>query len=51
MSRPSISVFPKCYFDELVAGRRNYVAWIHDAATLGSEGIEQDTIRPELRRA
>ncbi len=40
MSRPSISVFPKCYFDELVAGRRNYVAWIHDAATLGSEGIE-----------
>ena len=40
MTRPSISVFPKCYFDELVAGRRNYVAWIHDAATLGSEGVE-----------
>ena len=40
MTRPSISVFPKCYFDELVAGQRNYVAWIHDAATLGSEGVE-----------
>ena len=40
MTRPSISVFPKCYFDELVAGRRNYVSWIHDAATLGSEGVE-----------
>ncbi len=37
---PRISVFPKCYFDELVTGRRNYVEWIHDAATLGGEGVE-----------
>jgi sugar phosphate isomerase/epimerase len=39
-SAPRISVFPKCYFDELVSGRRQYVDWIHDAATLGGEGIE-----------
>jgi sugar phosphate isomerase/epimerase len=37
---PRISVFPKCYFDELVDGRMDYVAWIHDAATLGGEGVE-----------
>jgi sugar phosphate isomerase/epimerase len=40
MSLPLISVFPKCYFDDLVAGRRDYVQWIHDAATLGGEGVE-----------
>jgi sugar phosphate isomerase/epimerase len=40
MSQPRISVFPKCYFDELVRGERSYVAWIHDAATLGGEGVE-----------
>jgi sugar phosphate isomerase/epimerase len=40
MSVPRISVFPKCYFDELVSGRMDYVAWIHDAATLGGEGVE-----------
>jgi sugar phosphate isomerase/epimerase len=40
MSGPRISVFPKCYFDDLVSGRRNYVQWIHDAATLGGEGVE-----------
>jgi sugar phosphate isomerase/epimerase len=40
MSIPLISVFPKCYFDDLVAGRRDYVQWIHDAATLGGEGVE-----------
>ena len=40
MAAPRISVFPKCYFDELVDGRRNYVDWIHDAATLGGEGVE-----------
>jgi len=38
--RPRISVFPKCYVDELIAGRRSYVEWIHDAATLGGEGVE-----------
>jgi sugar phosphate isomerase/epimerase len=40
MSIPRISVFPKCYFDELVSGQMSYVAWIHDAATLGGEGVE-----------
>lgn len=38
--RPLISVFPKCYFDDLVAGRRDYVQWIRDAAHLGGEGVE-----------
>ena len=37
---PRISVFPKCYVDDLVAGRRDYVEWIYDAATLGGEGVE-----------
>jgi sugar phosphate isomerase/epimerase len=40
MRGPRISVFPKCYFDELVDGRRSYVEWIRDAATLGAEGVE-----------
>ncbi len=40
MTQPRISVFPKCYFDELVRGERSYVGWIHDAATLGGEGVE-----------
>jgi sugar phosphate isomerase/epimerase len=38
--RPRISVFPKCYFDDLVAGRRSYEQWIRDAASLGGEGVE-----------
>jgi sugar phosphate isomerase/epimerase len=37
---PRISVFPKCYVDDLIAQRRSYVEWIHDAATLGGEGLE-----------
>ena len=37
---PLISVFPKCYFDALVSGEMDYVRWIHDAATLGGEGVE-----------
>jgi sugar phosphate isomerase/epimerase len=37
---PRISVFPKCYVDDLAAGRRDYVEWIYDAATLGGEGVE-----------
>ncbi|HEY7059107.1 MAG TPA: sugar phosphate isomerase/epimerase family protein, partial [Vicinamibacterales bacterium] len=37
---PRISVFPKCYFDELVDGRLSFEAWIRDAATLGGEGVE-----------
>lgn len=39
-SQPKISVFPKCYFDELCSGKMDYVEWIHDAASLGGEGIE-----------
>jgi sugar phosphate isomerase/epimerase len=37
---PRISVFPKCYFDELVRGDMDYVQWIRDAAALGAEGVE-----------
>jgi sugar phosphate isomerase/epimerase len=37
---PRISVFPKCYLDELVSGQRSYIGWIDDAATLGAEGLE-----------
>jgi sugar phosphate isomerase/epimerase len=37
---PKISVFPKCYFDELVEGRMSYERWIRDAATLGGDGVE-----------
>lgn len=38
--RPRISVFPKCYFDELYDGRMNYCDWLRQAATLGGEGVE-----------
>ena len=37
---PRISVFPKCYFDELCRGEMDYVAWIRSAGTLGGEGLE-----------
>src|SRR5919201_3352519 len=37
---PRISVFPKCYFDELTDGRRSFEQWIRDAAGLGGEGVE-----------
>jgi sugar phosphate isomerase/epimerase len=37
---PRISVFPKCYFDELAEGRMSFERWIRDAASLGGEGIE-----------
>jgi sugar phosphate isomerase/epimerase len=42
MSRPQprISVFPKCYFDELYQRRRSYLDWLRAAATLGAEGVE-----------
>jgi sugar phosphate isomerase/epimerase len=39
-SQPRISVFPKCYFDELYEGRRDYLGWLREAATLGAEGVE-----------
>ena len=37
---PKISVFPKCFFDELCAGRMDYLQWLRDAESLGGEGIE-----------
>jgi sugar phosphate isomerase/epimerase len=37
---PRISVFPKCYFDDLCAGRMDYLQWLRDAKPLGGEGIE-----------
>jgi sugar phosphate isomerase/epimerase len=42
MSRPQpkISVFPKCWFDELYEGKRDYLEWLRQAATLGAEGVE-----------
>ena len=38
--RPQISVFPKCYFDELYQGKMDYLGWLRQAATLGAEGVE-----------
>src|SRR6266545_8415089 len=40
VTRPRISVFPKCYFDPLCRGEMDYVTWIRSAATLGAEGLE-----------
>ncbi len=40
VSRPRVSVFPKCYFDLLCRGEMDYVQWIRSAAALGGEGIE-----------
>jgi sugar phosphate isomerase/epimerase len=37
---PRISVFPKCYFDDLYSGRMDYLDWIRQAAALGAEGLE-----------
>jgi sugar phosphate isomerase/epimerase len=37
---PRISVFPKCYFDELCRGSLDYLWWLRQAATLGAEGVE-----------
>jgi sugar phosphate isomerase/epimerase len=38
--QPRISVFPKCYFDQLCRGDMEYASWIGSAATLGAEGLE-----------
>lgn len=54
MSRPQprISVFPKCYFDDLTRGRMNYLDWLRQAATLGAEGVEHyDGFFPSLDAA
>jgi sugar phosphate isomerase/epimerase len=37
---PRISVFPKCYFDDLCRGSMDYLQWLCTAATLGGEGVE-----------
>jgi sugar phosphate isomerase/epimerase len=37
---PRISVFPKCWFDDLASGRMPLGGWIRQAATLGGEGVE-----------
>jgi sugar phosphate isomerase/epimerase len=39
-ARPRVSVFPKCYFDQLFRGDMDYREWIRSAATLGGEGVE-----------
>lgn len=39
-TKPRISVFPKCYFDDLYTRRRDYLEWLRQAATLGAEGVE-----------
>jgi sugar phosphate isomerase/epimerase len=39
-AQPRISVFPKCYFDQLCRGDMEYASWIRSAATLGAEGLE-----------
>jgi sugar phosphate isomerase/epimerase len=39
-TQPRISVFPKCYFDDLYTGSRDYLEWLRQAATLGAEGVE-----------
>lgn len=37
---PRISLFPKCYFDQLCSGAMPYAAWIESAATLAADGVE-----------
>jgi sugar phosphate isomerase/epimerase len=39
-ARPRISVFPKCWFDDIYQGKRDYLEWLRQAATLGAEGVE-----------
>jgi sugar phosphate isomerase/epimerase len=38
--QPRISVFPKCYFDELYQRKMDYLDWLRQAASLGAEGVE-----------
>src|SRR5262249_21923720 len=39
-AKPRISVFPKCYFDDIYSGHMDYLDWLRQAATLGAEGVE-----------
>ena len=41
-AKPRISVFPKCWFDELCQGKMNYLDWLRMAATLEAEGVVAD---------
>ncbi len=46
---PRISVFPKCYFDDLYQRKMDYLVWVRQAATLGAEGLEHyDGFFPSL---
>jgi sugar phosphate isomerase/epimerase len=50
--QPRVSVFPKCYFDDLYERRMDYLAWLRQAATLGAEGVEHyDGFFPSLDAA
>jgi sugar phosphate isomerase/epimerase len=40
MPSPRISVFPKCYIDEIISGKMDYLDWLRMAGTLGGEGVE-----------
>ena len=52
MNQPRISVFPKCFFDDLCRGTMNYLDWLRQAATLGAEGVEHyDGFFPNLDAA
>lgn len=53
---PRISVFPKCYIDDILSGKMDYLDWLRHAATLGGEGVEhldtfffQHGVEPVLR--
>lgn len=49
--QPKISVFPKCFFDQLCSGELDVIEWIHAAAQLGAEGTEHyDGFFKSLRR-
>jgi sugar phosphate isomerase/epimerase len=37
---PRISVFPKCYLEDLVEGRMDLLEWIDRGSRLGAEGLE-----------
>ena len=48
---PRISVFPKCYFDDLCAGRMDYLQWLRDARALGRRGHRALRRLPRAARA
>ena len=48
---PKVSVFPKCYFDELYTGRMDYGGWVRQAATLGAHREAAQQYERALRYA